>query len=122
MAIKKNKKQELVLGNIDSKIDWGYAPDYMEAVYALMQLNKADDFVISSGALYSIKDFVVGVFNYLELDWEKYVKIDPSLITKKQKQNLFGNNEKIRNATGWKPQTDFNSLIKILVEEELKKI
>ncbi len=120
VAIKKNKKQELVLGNIDSKIDWGYAPDYMEAVFKLMQLKNADDFVVSSGMLHSIKDFVTGVFNYLKLDWEKHIKIDPSLITKKQKQNLFGNNEKIRNATGWKPQTDFNSLIKILVEEELK--
>lgn len=121
VAIKKNKKTKLILGNLDSKIDWGYAPDYMQAVYRLMQLDKADDFVISSGELHNIKDFVSGVFYYLKLDWEKYVKINPALITKKQKQNLFGNNEKLKKATGWIPKTDFNSLIKILVNDELKK-
>jgi GDPmannose 4,6-dehydratase len=61
------------------------------------------------------------VFTYLKLDWTKFVKVNPLLITKKQKQNLFGNNQKIRNATGWSPSVDFNGLVKILVDEELKK-
>jgi GDPmannose 4,6-dehydratase len=121
VAIKKKKNQELILGNLESEIDWGYAPDYMSAVYQIMQLDKPDDFVISSGKIHSIKDFVQGVFNYLGLDWQKYVKINSALITKKQKKNLYGDNSKIKNVTGWFPKTDFNSMIKILVDEELKK-
>ncbi|MBI3501279.1 MAG: GDP-mannose 4,6-dehydratase [Bacteroidetes bacterium] len=121
VAIKKNKKSELELGNIESQIDWGYAPDYMEAAYQMMQINHPDDFVISSGELHSIKNFVEAVFTYLELDWKKYIKINPLLITKKQKKNLFGNNNKICEVAGWKPKVNFNSMVKILVDEELKK-
>ena len=120
VSIKKKNGGELVLGNIDAKIDWGYAPDYMEAAFRALQQKNADDFIISSGSLHSIKDFVSGVFNYLKLDWTKYVKINPALITKKQKQNLFGNNQKIKQRTGWIPNVNFESLIKILVDEELK--
>lgn len=120
-AIKLGNKNELTLGNLESQIDWGYAPDYMNAVYAMMQLPEADDFIISSGELHTIKDFVEGVFDYLALDWKKYVKVKPSLITKKQKRNLFGNNQKIKTATGWFPTVNFKELIKILVDAEMKK-
>ncbi len=121
VAIKNNSQSELVLGNLESQIDWGFAPDYMEVVHAMMQLPQADDFIISSGELHTIKDFVEGVFGYLGLNWSAYVKLDPGLITKKQKKNLFGNNKKIKKATGWEPSVDFKGLIKIMVEEELKK-
>jgi GDPmannose 4,6-dehydratase len=121
VAIKKGKAKDLILGNIDSEIDWGFAPDYMEAVYKIMQLNYPDDFIISSGELHSIKDFVAGVFDYLQLDWQKFIKINPALITKKQKRNLFGNNEKIKKTTGWKVKVSFDSMIKILIDEELRK-
>lgn len=121
VAIKKKLQTELVLGNLESQIDWGYAPDYMKAVFAMMQLSKADDFIISSGEVHTIKDFVGGIFKYLGLDSSEFVKTNPALITKKQKKNLFGNNQKIKNATGWSPSTDFKGLIKILVDEELKK-
>ena len=121
VAIKMKTKSELVLGNLDSQIDWGYAPDYMKAVFAMMQLPKADDFVISSGEAHAIKDFVEGVFKHLGLDWAPFVKVNSSLITKKQKQNLFGNNKKIKQATGWSPSLDFKGLIKTLVDAELKK-
>ncbi len=120
VAIAKGTKTELVLGNLESQIDWGYAPDYMRAIYEMMQLPKADDFIVSSGTIHTIKDFVTGVFDYLKLDWTKFVKVNPGLITKKQKQNLFGDNQRIRSATGWSPSVDFNGLIKILVDEELK--
>ena len=121
IEIKKGLKTELILGNLESQIDWGYAPDYMRAVHALMQLPNPDDYIISSGAIHTIKDFVSEVFTYLGLDWTKFVKVDPSLITKKQKHNLFGNNQKIKKATGWSPSADFKTLTKILVDEELKK-
>lgn len=121
VAIKKNKLSELILGNLDAQIDWGYAPDYMDAVHRVMKLDYADEFIISSGSLHSIRDFVAEVFNYLQLDWKKYVKINPDLITKKQKANLWGSYRKLQSATGWVPKTDFSSMIKILVETELKK-
>ncbi len=121
VAIKMKLKNELVLGNLESQIDWGYAPDYMKAVFCMMQLPKAEDFIISSGTVHTIKDFVEGVFKYLDLNWSEFVKVNPSLITKKQKRNLFGNNQKIKKATGWFPEVDFSGLIKILVDDELKK-
>lgn len=121
VEIESGKKNELILGDLESEIDWGYAPDYMKAVHGMMQLSKPDDFVISSGEKHTIRDFVDGVFAYLKLDWKKYVKTNPSLITKKQKRNLFGNNMKIKQAFGWSPSVNFNQLIKILTDAEMKK-
>ncbi|MBW8049691.1 MAG: NAD-dependent epimerase/dehydratase [Cytophagales bacterium] len=121
IAIKNNAKGELKLGDLDSRIDWGYAPDYVDAVFGIMQLTEPDDFIISSGNTHSVKDFVEGVFQYLGMDWQEHVKIDSNLITKKQKRNLFGNNQKIKAITGWYPSISFGGMIKILVDKELKK-
>ena len=121
VAIKQKKKSELILGNLESEIDWGYAPDYMQAVHSMMQLPKPDDFVISSGERHTIKDFIEGVFDYLGLDWKKHIKVTPALITKKQKRNLFGDNQKIKQDIGWSPSVNFTEMIKILVDAEMKK-
>jgi len=121
VSIKFEKKNELILGNLESEIDLGYAPDYMRAVHAMMQLSKPDDFIISSGERHMIKNFVEGVFDCLSLDWRKFVKTNPLLITKKQKRNLFGDNRKIKIATGWFPSVSFEGLIKILVDAEMQK-
>lgn len=120
VAIKHGLKDKLILGNLDHRVDWGYAPDYVEAAYRILKLKSPGDFVISNGATNSIQDFTEGVFNYLELDWKKYVEVDPNLITKKQKQNLTGNNQKLKNATGWVNSVTFSELIKILVNAELE--
>lgn len=121
VAIKLGLKDKLILGNLDHRVDWGYAPDYVDAAYRILQLSAPDDFVISSGITHSIRDFTEEVFNYLSLDWNKYVEIDPGLITKKQKQNLAGDNKKLKSATGWKNSVTFSQLIEILVTAELKK-
>jgi len=121
VAIKNGLKDKLTLGNLDQRVDWGYAPDYVDAAYRILQLKSPGDFVISSGTTHSIKDFTEGVFSYLGLDWQKYVEINPNLITKKQKQNLSGNNKKLKNATGWENSVTFSGLIKILVDAELEK-
>jgi GDPmannose 4,6-dehydratase len=121
VAIKHGLKDKLILGNLDHRVDWGYAPDYVEAAYRIIQLKAPGDFVISSGATHSIKDFTEAVFAYLGLDWQKFVVINPNLITKKQKQNLTGNSNKLKNATGWENSVTFNGLIKILVDAELEK-
>ena len=87
-----------------------------------MQLPRAEDFIISSGEVHTIKDFVEAVFSYLGLEWQKYVLVNSSLITKKQKVNLYGDNRKIHKTTGWSPSVNFKQLVKILVDEELKQI
>lgn len=121
VAIKRGLADKLVLGNLDHRVDWGYAPDYVEAAYRILQLKQPDIFVVSSGTTHSIEDFVEGVFTFLGLDWRKYVQLNPTLITKKQKQNLAGNHRKLQSATGWKNSVTFNELIQILVEAELEK-
>lgn len=121
VAIKRGLKDKLILGNLDHRVDWGYAPDYVEAAYRLLQLQSPGDYVIASGTTHSIKDFTEGVFSYLGLDWQKYVEVNPTLITKKQKQNLTGNNKKLKNATGWENSVTFSQLIHILVDAELEK-
>ena len=120
VAIKNKIQDKLIIGNLNAKIDWGYAPDYVEAMYRILQLSSAGDFIISSGKIHTIRDFVKGVFEYLDLDWTKYVKEDPNLITKKEKYNLRGNNQKLKKMTRWQPTVSFNDLIKIMIREELK--
>ncbi|PCH94291.1 MAG: hypothetical protein COB85_05775 [Bacteroidetes bacterium] len=121
VAIKNNKANELQLGSLDSRIDWGYAPDYVEAVFRIIQLDLSDIYVISSGSIHSVEDFVEKVFSYLGMNWKDYVKISKDIITKKQKRNLFGNSQKLMIDTDWTPTHNFDEMIKILVEEELKK-
>lgn len=121
VAIKHSKEKELILGNLKARIDWGYAADYVQAAYQILEIDEPDDFVISSGEIHTVEDFVQGVFEYLDLDWKKYVKENPALITKKSKRNLFGNNAKLKMKTGWHSSASFNELIKIMVDAELKK-
>lgn len=121
VAIKNNKKNELVLGDIDAQVDLGYALDYMNAAYKIVQLDKPDVFVISSGGLHTIREFVIGVFEYLSLDFQKYVSINPSLISKRQKRNLFGDNTKLKKMTSWAPSIDFKGFIKLLVDDQILK-
>lgn len=121
IAIKRNTQNELILGNLSATIDWGYAPDYVEAAYKILQADKGDDFIIASGELHTVKDFVKEVFNLLDLDWTKYVREDSSIITKQNKKKLLGNFGKLNKTTGWKPSVTFKELIKILVESELSR-
>jgi len=120
VAIKNRIQDKLIVGNLDACIDWGYAPDYVEAMYRILQVSSAEDFVVSSGYAHTVRDFVKGVFEYLELEWPKYVEEDPSLITKKERQNLKGDYSKMNSMTGWKPTVNFDELIKVMVREALK--
>lgn len=120
VKIKYGFSDKLILGNLDAFIDWGYAPDYAEAMVRILQLETALDFIISSGEIHTLKDFVKGVFEYLNLDWKKYVEVDATLI-KKSAKYLHGNNAKICKLTGWQPTVAFDELIKIMVNEEIKK-
>jgi GDPmannose 4,6-dehydratase len=90
-------------------------------MFRIMQLENPDDYVISSGEVHTVGEFVEGVFGYLELDWKIYVKENPGLIRKKPKNNLFGNPGKLKRDTGWEPQKSFRDWIRIMVDDELKK-
>ncbi|HLG40849.1 MAG TPA: GDP-mannose 4,6-dehydratase [Chitinophagaceae bacterium] len=120
IEIKKKKAKNLTVGNLKAKIDWGYAADYVEAMYRILQLPDADDFIISSGSVHTIEDFIKGVAHLLDLNWKSFVQEDPNLITKITKGHLQGNHQKLSHLTGWTPTVDLEGLIKIMVEEGLK--
>jgi len=121
VRIKNGENERLVLGNLESEVDWGYAGDYVAAMHKILQYHVPDDFIVSSGATHKIKEFVEEVFNYLGLNWTNYVDIRPSLISERRKSNLFGNNGKIRVALGWRPLTDFRKLCRIMVDKEIEQ-
>jgi len=121
IAIKKGNEKKLIVGNLKTKIDWGYAADYVEAMVRVLQLPHADDFIISSGFNHTIEDFIKGTADLLDLDWKNFVQEDPSLIKKIPKGRLQGNHQKITSSTGWTPTVDLNGLIKIMVEEGMKE-
>jgi GDPmannose 4,6-dehydratase len=114
-------KKELVLGNLDAKRDWGYAPEYMEAIHLMIQQDKPEDLVISTGETHSVKDFTKLAFELVGLDWKKYVKIDKRFFRPLDLQYLKGNNKKARDNLGWKPKITFEKIVKIMLDEDVKR-
>jgi GDPmannose 4,6-dehydratase len=122
--IKLGLAESLYLGNLDAKRDWGYAKDYVEAMWLMLQQGSPDDYVISTGETHSVKEWVEASFSCLDLDWEKYVKMDEKLLRPAEVDLLIGDSTKARDKLGWKPQVDFEGLVKLMVEHdynELKK-
>lgn len=117
--IKNNTQKSLVLGDLKAEIDWGYAPDYVEAMHKILNCDSSDDFIIATGKKHTVLDFVKTTFEYLGMDWKLYVKEKPSLITRK-KTTLIGNPTKLMTMTEWKPSVDFEQMIQMLIEEEIK--
>jgi|TARA_B100001964_G_scaffold15685_1_gene16204 GDPmannose 4,6-dehydratase len=115
------KKDYLFLGDLKAKIDWGYAKDYVECAWKIMQLKKPDFFVIATGKTYSVEYFVKNCFSYLGMDFKKYVRFDKKLIRAAKTSVLKGNISKAKKFFGYKPQTKLQDLIKIMMESELKK-
>ena len=114
-------KKELVLGNLDAKRDWGYAPEYMEAVHLILQQDKPDHFVISTGETHKVQDFVKMAFELVGLNWKKHVKIDKRFFRPLEVEYLRGNNKKAKKKLGWKPKITFEKLVKIMLEEDMKR-
>jgi GDPmannose 4,6-dehydratase len=117
--IKLGMQQKLYLGNIDAKRDWGYAKDYVEAMWLMLQQPKADDFVIATGRTATIREFLDLVFNHLGLKWEDYVEIDPRYFRPAEVDLLLGDGSKAKAALGWTPKTDLSELARIMVESDL---
>jgi GDPmannose 4,6-dehydratase len=115
------KSDHILLGNLEAKRDWGYAKDYVEAMYLMLQQNKPDDFVIATGESHSVKDFVETSFDHVGLDWTKYVKQDPRYMRPAEVDYLIGDYSKAKRILGWEPKTRFNDLVKIMISYDIKK-
>ncbi|MBF0296022.1 MAG: GDP-mannose 4,6-dehydratase [Magnetococcales bacterium] len=119
VAIARGEARELVLGNLDAWVDWGYAPEYVDAMIRILNLDQPGDFVIASGVLSSVRDFVAAVFAQVGLDWRDHVRLDPAVLTKPARGGrLVGDAARLRRLTGWHPVTDLTRLAALLVEAE----
>jgi len=112
---------ELRLGNLESKRDWGYAPEFVESMWLMLQQKEPDDYVIATSDTYSVREFVQRAFEVVGLDWQKYVKIDKRFLRPLDVPSLTGDYSKAEKKLGWRPGTKFNELVKIMVKEEVSR-
>ena len=120
--IKNGLQEKLFLGNLDAKRDWGYAKDYVEAMWLMLQQDVPDDYVIATGETHTVKEFLEQVFLYAGLDINKCVEIDPRLFRPHEVPLLLGDPTKARNILGWQPKTKFKQLAELMYEEDLKHV
>jgi len=118
--IKLGLQNKLYLGNLDSKRDWGFAGDYVEAMWLMLQQEKPDDFVIATGKTHSIKEFLDEAFDLLDLDWGKYVEIDPRYFRPAEVDLLLGDSSKAKKILGWTPKVSFKGLVKMMIDSDMK--
>jgi GDPmannose 4,6-dehydratase len=119
-AIKADKQKVLYLGNLEAKRDWGYAPDYVAAMWKILQCDKPADFVIGTGEAHSVREFLDEAFGYLNLDWHDYVKIDPQYFRPNEVDILQADPSKARKVLGWEPRVFFKDLVRIMVDADLE--
>ncbi|OGG45166.1 GDP-mannose 4,6-dehydratase [Candidatus Kaiserbacteria bacterium RIFCSPHIGHO2_01_FULL_50_13] len=120
--IKKGKQNFLMLGNLDAKRDWGWAPEFVEAIHTIMRLDKPDVFVVATGETHSIREFVEEAFGHVGLDWKKFVKIQEDLKRPNDVPLLLGDATKMRRATGWKPKMKFKDIVREMVKYDLEHV
>ncbi len=117
--IKLGLQSSLALGNLDAKRDWGYAKDYVEAMWLMLQTNRPDDYVIATGETHSVREFLDETFGYLELDWKKYVKHDERHLRPSEVDLLIGDPARAKAELGWTPRTTFRELVRLMVDADL---
>jgi len=117
--IKYGLQDKLYLGNLDAKRDWGYAGDYVEAMWLMLQQDEPDDYVIATGECHSVREFLEETFTQLDLDWRDYVEIDPRYLRPTEVDHLQGDSTKARRKLGWKPKVDFRQLVKMMLQHDL---
>jgi GDPmannose 4,6-dehydratase len=120
--IKLGLANELRMGNLDAKRDWGFAGDYVEAMWLMLQQDEPDDYVISTGEMHTVRELVETAFNRAGLDWEKYVVIDPAFVRPAEVDLLLGDYTKAKTQLGWDPQTSFQDLVHMMVDSDLKRL
>jgi GDPmannose 4,6-dehydratase len=117
--IKLGMAKELRLGNLDSQRDWGYAGDYVEAMWLMLQQDEPDDFVVSSNETHSVRELVELAFGHAGLEWEQYVVVDERFIRPAEVDLLIGDSSKVRTKLGWQPKVDFPSLVRMMVDADI---
>jgi GDPmannose 4,6-dehydratase len=118
--IKAGLEDKLYLGNLDAKRDWGYAKEYVEAMWLMLQQDHADDYVIATGETHSVREFLEEAFSYVGLDWQKHVEIDPKYYRPAEVELLIGDPSKAREKLGWQPKTTFKDLVRLMVDADMQ--
>jgi GDPmannose 4,6-dehydratase len=113
-------QDKLPLGNLDAKRDWGYAKEYVEAMWLMLQQEQPDDYVIATGETHSVREFLEAAFALVGLDWQKYVVLDPRYLRPAEVDSLVGDAGKARRVLGWEPKTKFKELVKLMVEADIE--
>ena len=119
-AIKHGLQDKLYLGNLDARRDWGYAPEFVEAMWRMLQQPEPDDYVIATGEQHSVREFLSEAFSYVGLDWQQYVAIDQRYFRPAEVDTLLGDASKALRQLGWKPRTSFSELVHIMVDADLE--
>ena len=120
--IKLGLAEELRLGNLDAKRDWGFAGDYVRAMWLMLQQQKPDDFVIATNKTHSVRELVQVAFNAVDLDWEKFVKIDKAFLRPAEVDLLIGDSSKAKRELGWEPTVSFEQMIKMMVDDDVARL
>ncbi len=120
--IKLGAQSTLSLGNLEAHRDWGFAGDYVHAMWLMLQQEHADDYVIATGVSHSVRDLVEVAFGHAGLDWRKHVTLDPKLIRPAEVEHLIGDSTKARTKLGWKPSVDFAGLVRMMVDADLERV
>jgi GDPmannose 4,6-dehydratase len=120
--IKLGLSSELRLGNLDARRDWGFAGDYVEAMWLMLQQDTPDDYVIATGETHTVKELVQVAFDHAGLDWEKYVKLDPAFIRPAEVDLLIGEPTKAKRNLGWSPKVSFEQLVKMMVSSDIERL
>jgi GDPmannose 4,6-dehydratase len=120
--IKLGFTDKLYLGNLEAKRDWGFAGDYVEAMWHMLQQKKPDDFVIGTGRAHSVKQFLQIAFDFVGLNWKKHVSLNPQLLRPAEVDHLIADYTKARQKLGWKPKVSFEDLVKMMVSSDLERL
>jgi GDPmannose 4,6-dehydratase len=120
--IKLGLANELKLGNLEAKRDWGFAGDYIKAMWLMLQQNRPDDYVIATGETHSVREFTEAAFQVIGLNWKKYVKIDKTFFRPSEVHLLIGDYSKAKKKLGWRPEVKFNELVKMMVNADLERL
>jgi GDPmannose 4,6-dehydratase len=113
-------QEKLYLGNLDAKRDWGYAPEFVEAMWLMLQQDKPEDYVIATGEAHTPKEFAQLAFQHVGLDWEKYVEVDPQYFRPSEVDHLLGDASKAKRELGWEPKTKFEDLVRLMVDADVE--
>lgn len=120
--IKLGLAEELRLGNLDAKRDWGFAGDYVRAIWLMLQQDTPDDFVVATGEVHTVRDFCAAAFGYLGLDYEQYVKVDPARLRPVDVNVLYGDPSKAKRVLGWEPEVGFSDLVALMVDSDMERL